>query len=76
MVLVRLYRKEKKEFVLVEDVTSIKVGNIVKVFSEKSNKFINKEPYFVHKIEGSKIQLQQSNRLCVYDTEANCFSLK
>ena len=33
----RLYRKEKKEFILVEDVTSIKVGNIVKVFSEKWN---------------------------------------
>ena len=72
----RLYRKEKKDFILIEDTSSIKIGNIVKVFSEKTNKFVSKAPYFVHRIDGSRIYLEQGTHIVCFDALAGSFALK
>ncbi len=54
----KLYKKCKKEFVEAE-LSSIKVGDIVKLKSDKDNKFII-EPSFITKVNDGNIILQSS----------------
>ena len=53
----KLYRKTKRDFIQVIDYSDIKVGSIVKVYSEKSAKFITNTPYFVSAITNDSILL-------------------
>lgn len=53
-----LYLKVKKDFVEVSDYSSIKVTDMVKVYSNKSNKFISKSAYLVKNIHNNQIILE------------------
>lgn len=56
-----IYKKIKKDFVLV-DVNDVKIGDIIKIQSTKTNKFITKS-CFVDKIVDNKIHLQHGGNL-------------
>lgn len=51
-----IYKKIKKDFVLV-DVNDVKIGDIIKIQSTKTNKFVTKS-CFVDMIVDNKIYLQ------------------
>ena len=54
----KLYKKIKQEFVNIDDYSTLKVGDLVKVYSTKSNKFVTKKPLFVINICSNKIIIQ------------------
>lgn len=65
----KLYKKIKQDFVLVEDYDKLKVGDLVKPYSTKSNKFITKKPLFVNSIQKDQIIIQSldSNKKEVFN---------
>lgn len=62
----KIYKKIKKEFTPIDNSTDVKIGDIVKVYSSKKNKFIT-EGLFVIKIINDKIYLQSCNSLLVFE---------
>ncbi len=72
----KLYKKNKTDFTRVEDYTDIKVGNIVKVYSEKTDKFINKLPYFVSAILENDIVLDSGTKKLNFNIRSEDLSLK
>ena len=72
----KLYKKNKKDFVRVDDYSEIKVGTIIKVYSEKSEKFINKIPYFVSSILGDDITLDSDAKKLNFNISTETLSLK
>ena len=72
----KLYRKNKKDFERVDNYADIKVGNIIKVYSEKSDKFINKIPYFVSSIVGDDIVLDSEIKKLNFNISTETLSLK
>ena len=72
----KLYRKNKKDFERVDNYADIKVGNIIKVYSEKSEKFINKIPYFVSSIVGDDIILDSEIKKLNFNISTETLSLK
>lgn len=72
----KLYRKSKKDFILVNNYSDIKVGAIIKVYSEKSDKFINKIPYFVSNIIGDDITLDSTVKKLNFNISTETLTLK
>ena len=72
----KLYRKNKKDFERIDNYADIKVGNIIKVYSEKSDKFINKIPYFVSSIVGDDIVLDSEIKKLNFNISTETLSLK
>lgn len=72
----KLYKKNKKDFVRVDDYSEVKVGTIIKVYSEKSEKFINKIPYFVSSILGDDIILDSDAKKLNFNISTETLSLK
>ena len=72
----KLYRKNKKDFERVDNYADVKVGNIIKVYSEKSDKFINKIPYFVSSIVGDDIVLDSEIKKLNFNISTETLSLK
>ena len=72
----KLYKKNKKDFVRVDDYSEVKVGTIIKVYSEKSEKFINKIPYFVSSILGDNITLDSDAKKLNFNISTETLSLK
>jgi hypothetical protein len=72
----KLYKKNKKDFVRVDDYSEVKVGTIIKVYSEKSEKFINKIPYFVSSILGDDITLDSDAKKLNFNISTETLSLK
>lgn len=58
----KLYRKYKKTFEPIDDYSTISIGSIVKVFSEKTNRFIDKVPYFVAGVMSDNIILESDGK--------------
>ena len=58
-----LYKKVKKEFIEINDLDSLKIGDIVKIYSETTNKFINKHLYFINKIDTDKLYCQNMSTM-------------
>lgn len=69
----RLYKKIKKEFIPIDDLQNVKVGDIVKLKSEKDNKYIT-DASFVIKVNKNEITLQSSKSNFVFDG-SRCYSL-
>ena len=72
----KLYKKNKKDFVRVDDYSEVKVGTIIKVYSEKSEKFINKIPYFVSSILEDDIILDSDAKKLNFNISTETLSLK
>ena len=70
-----LYRKSKKDFIKVDDYADIKIGSIVKVYSEKSERFINKMPYFVSAITNENIVLDSNGKKLNYNISSRDLTL-
>lgn len=71
-----LYMKSKKDFIKVEDYATVRIGSIVKVYSEKSERFINKTPYFVSAIGEDDIVLDSNGKKLNYNISSRNLSLK
>ena len=62
-------KKIKKDFIEIANYDDLKVGDIVKIFSEGSNKFISKHPYFINGVDSKTIYFQNisTSALIEYD---------
>ena len=59
----KIYIKHKKDFEKITDYSNIKIGQIVKLYSEKTGDFINKKaPYFVSSINDNTITLESGSK--------------
>ena len=76
MIAMKLYIKNKKDFTRVDDYADVKVGKIVKVYSERSEKFINTVPYFVIGILGDNIALESSAKRLNFNIRSETLSLQ
>lgn len=67
--IMKLFKKIKKDFLEIVDYGDLRVGDIVKIYSETSNKFISKHPYFITKIDEYTIYFQNtiSSNIIIYD---------
>ena len=54
----KLYKKIKQEFVNIDDYSTLKVGDLVKVYSTKSNKVVTNKTLFVSSMYSNKIIIQ------------------
>ena len=70
-----LYLKIKKDFVEVSDYSSIKVTDMVKVYSRKSNKFISKSAYLVKNIHNIDTTLQIDGEFRYFSPPTGSLSL-
>ena len=55
----KIFKKIKRQYERVHDIKTLKSGDIVNFFSERSDKFISKHPYFITSISESEIVGQQ-----------------
>jgi hypothetical protein len=72
----KLYKKTKRDFIQVNDYNDIKIGSIVKVYSEKTAKFINNTPYFVSAIGKDTIVLESGVSRLNFNINSEDLSLR
>ena len=72
----KLYIKHKKDFVPVEDYGNVRIGAIIKVYSDKTDTFINKVPYFVSGISDNDITLDTGVKKLNFNIRSEALSLK
>ena len=59
----KIYIKRKTDFEQINDYTEVKIGQIVKLYSEKTGEFINKKsPYFVSSVSDTVITLESGSK--------------